>query len=158
MAESLHDIKVVLNGTTMDRAVEKIAYVTEKHHLGDGAYCRWLWQNDKQTRQLGINEYGCADAINILYTIGRLPRANDPMKQKMADALLSLRKEDGSFTYSVSDPTHKLPVLTLTLDGEWNITGEKVTGSSIQDGKTVVALNANEALGASLVFTATPKN
>ena len=84
MAESLHDIKVVLNGTTMDRAVEKIAYVTEKHHLGDGAYCRWLWQNDKQTRQLGINEYGCADAINILYTIGRLPRANDPMKQKMA--------------------------------------------------------------------------
>lgn len=102
MGENLNDIKVELHGTNMDRAVEKIAYVTEKHHLGDGAYCRWLWQNEKQTRQLGINEYGCADAINILYTIGRLPKADDPMKAKMAAALLSLRKEDGSFT----EPTH----------------------------------------------------
>ena len=70
MAASMHEIQVDLGGTTMDRIVEKIAYVTDKHHLGDGAYCRWLWQNDRQNRQLGINEYGCADAVNILYTIG----------------------------------------------------------------------------------------
>lgn len=71
MAESLHDITIDLGGTTMDRVVEKIAYVTEKHHLGDGAYCRWLWDSPRGGRNLGINEYGCADAINILYTIGR---------------------------------------------------------------------------------------
>ena len=102
MAESLHNIAVELGGTTMDRAVEKIAYVTQRHHLGDGAYCRWLWDSAKGGRNLGINEYGCADAISILYTIGRLPKADDPMKGKMAAALLSLQKPDGSFT----EPTH----------------------------------------------------
>ncbi len=80
------------------------------------------------------------------------------VRSSTASVVVKVDNKDGSFDYSVSDPTHKLPVLTLTLDGEWNITGEKVTGSSIQDGKTVVTLNANEALGASLVFTATPKN
>lgn len=35
-----------------------------------GAYRRWLWQNPQGTRELGVNEYGCADAMNILYTVG----------------------------------------------------------------------------------------
>ena len=65
---------------------------------------------------------------------------------------------DGSFTFSVSDPSQKLPVISLTLDGEWEITGDKVTGTAIQNGNTIVNVNANEAYGASLVFTARPKN
>lgn len=102
MIESMHDISIDLQGTTMDTLVDKIDYITKRHALGDGAYARWLWQDSKNSRNLGINEYGCADAINILYTIGRLPTATDPMKAKMAEALLSLRRPDGSFT----EPTH----------------------------------------------------
>ena len=40
-----------------------------------GAYARWLWQPEAANtkRDLGLNEYGVADAANLLYTIGRLP-------------------------------------------------------------------------------------
>ena len=55
MAESLHDITIDLGGTTMDRVVEKIAYVTERHHLGEGAYCRWLWDSAKGGRNLAAH-------------------------------------------------------------------------------------------------------
>ncbi len=43
------------------------------HALGDGAYARRLWQNAAGDRELGANEYGIADAANILYTIGEFP-------------------------------------------------------------------------------------
>ena len=42
------------------------------HRLGEGDYTRWLWQDEKQTRQLGTNEYGCAlvlDANGVLVKI-----------------------------------------------------------------------------------------
>lgn len=47
-----------------------------------GAYTRWLWQapipvpapaNPPKARQLGLNEYGVADAANLLYSIGKFP-------------------------------------------------------------------------------------
>ena len=43
------------------------------HALGDGAYARRLWQNAAGGREPGANEYGIADAANILYTIGEFP-------------------------------------------------------------------------------------
>jgi hypothetical protein len=43
-----------------------------------GAYARWLWGED---RELGVNEYGCADAANILYTIGDFPSDPDERKE-----------------------------------------------------------------------------
>ena len=44
-------------------------------HAGDrpGAYRRWLFQDTKQTRNLDISVYGCADAAHILYSIAELP-------------------------------------------------------------------------------------
>lgn len=39
-----------------------------------GAYRRWNVQDAAGTRDLGCNPYGCADAANILYMIGRFPR------------------------------------------------------------------------------------
>jgi hypothetical protein len=39
-----------------------------------GAFRRWNWQNEAQSRDLGSSPYGCAGAANILYTIGRFPR------------------------------------------------------------------------------------
>ena len=41
-----------------------------------GAYRRWNNRGADDARDLGVNPYGCADAANILYTIGRFP--SDP--------------------------------------------------------------------------------
>lgn len=58
----------------IDRIIENAYKVVCSHKLADGSYCRWLWQNEEGSRKMGENEYGCADAANILYTIGRFPR------------------------------------------------------------------------------------
>ena len=63
----------------IDKIVQKIERTVQTHKLEEGVYCRWLWQNDSQTRELGVNEYGCADAANILYIIGSFER--DPEKR-----------------------------------------------------------------------------
>ena len=50
--------------------IDNVKKTVERHQLGTiGEYSRWLWQNKKGDRNLGVNEYGCADAFNILYTI-----------------------------------------------------------------------------------------
>ena len=50
--------------------------IIETHKVTEqpGAYARWIWQNEQNNRRLGINEYGCADAANILYMIGKFPK------------------------------------------------------------------------------------
>jgi len=54
--------------------IKKAEANVNSHRLeNEGEYSRWLWQNKDNTRKLGINEYGCADAVNILYTIGKFP-------------------------------------------------------------------------------------
>ena len=54
--------------------VDHIRETVQSHRLGAGSYARWLWQDKKNTRNLGEDEYGCADAMNILYTISDFPR------------------------------------------------------------------------------------
>ena len=52
--------------------IDAIIATVKSHEIKEtpGAYRRWLWQDGKGTRELGINPYGCADAINLLYTVG----------------------------------------------------------------------------------------
>lgn len=58
----------------IENIIKKASDTVKTHRLdNEGEYTRWLWQNDAGGRKLGINEYGCADAINILYTIGEFP-------------------------------------------------------------------------------------
>ena len=57
----------------LDSLIDKIHAVVKSHYLGNGAYARYLWQDAEESRKMGINEYGCADAMNILYSIGRFP-------------------------------------------------------------------------------------
>ena len=58
----------------IESLIEKIYATVQRHKLdGEGRYARWIWQKEGYDRELGINEYGCADAANILYTIGRFP-------------------------------------------------------------------------------------
>jgi hypothetical protein len=55
--------------------IEGVHRSVERHNLGEpGAYCRWLRQDEKSARNLGLDPYGCADAANILYTLGCFPR------------------------------------------------------------------------------------
>ncbi len=54
--------------------VDAIAAAVKRHAIGPtGAYRRWLWQDAAGSRDLGPNPYGCADAANLLYSIGRFP-------------------------------------------------------------------------------------
>ena len=80
----------------LDSLIEKIAGVVESHYLGNGAYARYLWQDQKNSRKMGINEYGCADAMNILYTINRFPTGK--AREEALAALQGLQnKETGLF-------------------------------------------------------------
>ena len=73
----------------IDALTGKIADIVASHALGGGKYARWLWQDEKGTRELGSNEYGCADAANILYTIGQFPTGQ--AREDMLAALLALQ-------------------------------------------------------------------
>jgi len=71
----MHDLRPFI------AAVEQIV---ARHNLGNpGEYTRWLTQDAKGSRNLGSTPYGCANAANILYTIGVLP---DSFAEKQAFA------------------------------------------------------------------------
>lgn len=81
--------------------IEEIKNTIESHRLeNEGEYARYLWQNEENNRKMGLNEYGCADAINILYTINEFPRdfrvRENYMKvlQSMQEPETGLFKED----------------------------------------------------------------
>ena len=83
--------------------INRIRYTLKTHSLGrTGEYSRWIWQDEKSTRDLGINEYGCADAANILYTICELP-GKSAEREAWVKVLKSFQNpESGLF----SEPTH----------------------------------------------------
>ena len=60
--------------------IKNIQKVVDRHKLAEGAYSRWTFDNGTG-RNMGINEYGCADAANILYTIGAFPRDVEERKE-----------------------------------------------------------------------------
>ena len=61
--------------------ISEIKKIVERHYLGTpGQYTRWLTQDEKNSRNLGSTPYGCANAVNILYTINELP--NEPKERE----------------------------------------------------------------------------
>ena len=83
--------------------VEKIKHTVDSHRLAnEGEYARWLWQDEKGVRDLGINEYGCADAANILYTIGDF--IQEPLKRE--SWIKTLRNLQNPDTGLFTEPTH----------------------------------------------------
>lgn len=82
--------------------IEKVKYVLKTHKIGTGEYARWNWQDSGNTRNLEPSEYGCADAANILYTIGAFPKDVEERK-KWVETLQSFQNpKTGLFT----EPTH----------------------------------------------------
>ncbi len=87
----------------IDELIGRIKETVDNHRLEkEGDYARWLWQDKAGGRNLGINEYGCADAANILYTINEF--IVDP--QKRACWINSLKNLQNVETGLFSEPTH----------------------------------------------------
>ena len=86
----------------IDKIIEKIAHNVETHHIDKGQYCRYLWQDGANSREMGLNAYGCADAANILYTIGRFPTDFEERKA----AIEAIQSKQDPDTGIFLEPTH----------------------------------------------------
>ena len=86
----------------LDNVVKKMRRTVDSHKLSEGRYCRWLWQDEGKTRRLGCSEYGCADAANLLYTLGDFP--GEPAGR--AEWVAALREMQNPVTGLFSEPTH----------------------------------------------------
>lgn len=97
--------------------INRIRYTLKTHSLGrTGEYSRWIWQDEKSTRDLGINEYGCADAANILYTLGELP-SSSAEREAWISVLSSFQNKDtGLFTESTHHFIHTTAHVTAALE------------------------------------------
>lgn len=87
-----------MEAINIDGIIEKIELCVEKHKLSTGCYSRWLWGN----RDLGRNEYGCADAANILYTVGNFP--SNP--EERAEWIRNLQEMQNPETGLFEEATH----------------------------------------------------
>lgn len=97
--------------------LDQVEALVARHALGPpGAYARWTRPGAQGTRDLGVDPYGCADAVNLLYTLGRLP---DRPEERAAwiDALQSLQDpEDGLFQEGTHHPIHTTAHCTAALE------------------------------------------
>ncbi len=87
--------------------IRNVLKVIESHKINDGEYARWIWEGTSdEPYELGINEYGCADAANLLYTIGRFPTSSLE-REKFISAIQGMQnKESGLFTEKTHHPIH----------------------------------------------------
>jgi len=77
--------------------------ILDSHRLDRiGAYRRWNWHGPGTQRDLGLNPYGCADAANILYTIGHFP-GHAAERASWVEVLQSLQD---AATGMFEEPTH----------------------------------------------------
>ena len=86
--------------------IDNIRAVVASHKLADGQYARWLWQDAKGSRQLGVNPYGCADAANILYTIGDFPSLPSERAEWVSTLQNMQSPDSGLFHEATHHPIH----------------------------------------------------
>lgn len=97
--------------------IEEVRKIVDRHSLGKpGEYCRWLTRDAANSRDLGSTPYGCANAVNILYTIGELPTDNE-VRQAFVAILQDFQdKETGLFTNPGNFETHTTAFLSGALN------------------------------------------
>lgn len=94
----------------IDNIIDKISAIVRSHELGnEGEYARWIWQDENNNRDLGINEYGCADAVNILYTIGEFPN-DSGRREKYIKSLQRLQNPDTGFLCKNGEIAGTVPI------------------------------------------------
>ena len=82
----------------IDGIIKKVKSVLKTHEMGTGKYARWIWQNESGNRDLSPSEYGCADAANILYTIGEFIKEPEE-RAKWVESIQSFQNpETGLFS------------------------------------------------------------
>lgn len=91
----------------IDPLIKSIRDCVKRHRLArSGEYARWLWQDQSESRELGCNPYGCADAANILYTISDFPR-DESERRGFVEAIRGMQdKESGLFYERTHHPIH----------------------------------------------------
>ena len=88
-----------MNPIDISSVTQKIADIVESHRLSDGSYCRYLGDGEP-------NPYGCADAANILYSIGRFPQFPEE-RAAFVRVLRSMQDpETGLFNEKTHHPIH----------------------------------------------------
>jgi hypothetical protein len=84
----------------IDALIAEIKACVDRHRIGEfGEYARRLWG---ENCDLGINEYGCADAANILYSISSFPRD----EKERNGFVKTLRGMQDPKTGLYNEPTH----------------------------------------------------
>ncbi len=85
--------------------LESVDAILARHALGaPGAYARWTLPHERRERHFGLDPYGCADAANLLYTRGRLPREE---RETWIATLQGLQDpETGLFQEATHHPLH----------------------------------------------------
>lgn len=97
--------------------IKNISETVAAHRLnGEGEYTRWLWNGAENERKLGLNEYGCADAANILYTIGEFPSESDKRKAWINTLQNFQDPETGLFTEATHHFIHTTAHCTAALE------------------------------------------
>lgn len=87
----------------IDNLIKQVRDTVESHSLGHtGEYARWKIQTEDKNRNMGLNEYGCADAANILYTLCEFP-ATASERTAWINVLQGLQNEK---TGLFCEPTH----------------------------------------------------
>ena len=102
--------------------LDRVLDVLKTHELEHpGEYTRWLWQNEANDRKLGLNEYGCADAANILYMLGCFRRTAKTVNAgSKRCSLSSIRIRDSLLRRRITRIT---PLLTVSR--RWNSSRQK---------------------------------
>lgn len=86
---------------------ESVLRIVDRHALDDpGAYARWTLPGPDGPRDRRANPYGCADAANILYTLGHMPRS-PAMRDGFVARLRAFQDPgDGLFYEATHHPIH----------------------------------------------------
>lgn len=80
----------------IDPIIEKVKTSIENHKLPENGYY------SRYTNDTCANEYGCADAANLLYTINEMP-TDESERSALVNAIRSFQNKD---TGLFSEPTH----------------------------------------------------
>ncbi len=82
----------------LDSVLEKVKKAIALHRLEDGSYCRFYGGSVP-------DPYGCADAVNLLYTLNEQPTGAE--RQFLADKLRAFQNsESGLFSEDTHHPYH----------------------------------------------------
>ena len=82
--------------------LEKVRATVENHKLFPGAYARDRWIEGGIVKLGPLNEYGCADAANIRYTLGDMPLEEEERRACVQILQNFQNPETGMF----KEPTH----------------------------------------------------